>query len=148
MDLECAAQQPELAQFAPPIEHPVYSRNLDIVNSPAADAYDMMVWRCIAVVAGAVVERGNLARFPNPAQGFERPMDGGERDVRMLAAHRGINCLGAWVVGGGEQCANNREALRSYRQATAMASLGEFSHPSGRVIGAPFIVYHLHFHRR
>ena len=62
-----------------------------------------MMRREVAVVARAVVQRGDLARLADLAQGLERAMHGGERDMRMLAAHLVEHRFGARMVGGGEQ---------------------------------------------
>ncbi len=148
VNLERAAQQPELAEFGAAVEHPLEARNLDIADAPAADAYHMMMRGGIAVVACAVVQRGNLARLADAAEGLERAMDGGERDVRMFAAYGGVDSLGARMLVGVEQGADDGEALGRDREATAMAALGELRHAPGIIPGPPALIYHLHFHLR
>src|SRR5580692_3898807 len=103
----------------------------------------MMMRRDVAVVARAVVQHRDLARLTDVAQGLERAMHGGERNMRMLLADGGENRVRARMVARVEQHFDNREALRRDGQAALAASIGKLREPFGRVRTAPPFIYEL-----
>src|ERR1700694_1159148 len=62
------------------LEDLIKFRNLEVEDTAAFDADQMMMRREVAVVARAVMKRGHFSRLANLAQRFERAMDGGQRE--------------------------------------------------------------------
>src|SRR5215469_5469071 len=65
----------------------------------------------IAVIACDIVQECDLARFSNVAEFVQDPMDGGQRDVGMLAPHGGANLVGAGMVLRSQQGSYDGEPL-------------------------------------
>jgi hypothetical protein len=130
------------------IDYPFEPRNLNVANSPAAHAYHMMM-RCeVAVEAGAIVKHRDFAGFANLTQRLERAMDGCQRDMRMELAHGLEDRFGAGMIGGDEQCFDDRETLRRHGEAALAAAIGEFRHPAPRIGPASALADDLEVHAR
>jgi hypothetical protein len=63
-------------------------------------------------------------------------MDGGERDVRMFAAHAIVNAVGARMIAGFEQCAQHGKTLRRHGHFLAPAVGDELGEPALGVVAA------------
>src|SRR5260221_14238557 len=136
LNFQRAAEQLEIADGRAPAQHLFQLGDLDIAHPTALDAYHVMMRCQVAVVARAVMERGDLARLANLAQRLERAMHRGERYMRMLAAHDFAYRIGARMLSRRQQRLDDREPLRRHREAALAASLGKLREPPGGVPGA------------
>src|SRR5579871_6219609 len=84
--LDRASEQLEFAERSAPGEQRVELRSLEVRDPLAAYADHVMVRAGVAIVTRALVQRRDLACLADLAQAFERAMDGGKRDPRMLTA--------------------------------------------------------------
>jgi hypothetical protein len=109
----------------------------------ASDAKDVVMRLDVAVVARAVMQMRNFARFPHLAQCFERAMHGCKRHVRMLAADASVDVIGARVVLRSEQRLNYRAPLGRDGQAALTASLCERFETAGRILAASPFAYNV-----
>ena len=91
----------------------------------------MVVRLDMAIVTRAAMKRGDLARLAHLAKLLENPMDGGQRYVRMFAAHHNTDFLGAGMIFGGHQGADDSQALRRNRQPPLAATLNKLAQPPG-----------------
>ena len=105
----------KLAQMRHPLDERINFGHLDVLNSPATHAKYMVVRLDMAIVTCAAMKRGDLARLAHLAKLLENPMDGGQRYVRMFAAHRSIDFFGAWMVLRSDQRLDDGQALRRDR---------------------------------
>src|SRR5271155_5642738 len=93
-----------------------------------------MMMRCqIAVVARAVMQRGDLACLADTAKRLERPMNRRERDVRMKQAHLRENLIGTRMVARLQQRLDNRQALWRNRESAGATTCGEVTQPFARI---------------
>src|SRR5271169_4589269 len=81
LNLQRAAEHFEIADGRAALQHLLELGYLDIAHPPALHAYHVMMRGEVAVVARAVVQRGDLARLANLAQRLQGPMHGGKRYI-------------------------------------------------------------------
>ena len=74
LDFQRTAEDLEIADRGAPVQHLLELGNFDIAHAAAFDAHHMMMGREVAVVARAVVQRGDLTRLADFAQCLQRPM--------------------------------------------------------------------------
>src|SRR5579872_486430 len=140
LDFERTPEHFEIANGGASAQHLFEFGDFDITHAPALYAYDMMMRREIAVIARAVVQGRHLARLADLAQRFQRAMHGGERNMRMLAAHDLAYRIGARMLRRSEQRLDNGEALRGHREPALAASRSKLREASGGISGSPPLI--------
>jgi hypothetical protein len=104
---------------------------------PAADAKNMMMRLDVAVIARNIVEERHLARLSDLAKLLENTMDGGQRYVRMPAAHGRTDLVGARMVLRSEQGPYNGEPLGGDGNPQLTTTRDELAESLNRVLRMP-----------